>query len=123
MKKSLRDRRGVALTVVLVVAVLLTLISGFVLMLGYNKRRLTLTGGRKAQIYFHAKAGMVDAMWRIRTNYTNGLAPAGSFTTPAYNPNAYSLDTDGNGTMDVTVDIGSVGANGVRTIQSNGLDA
>ena len=55
--------------------------------------------------------------WRLRTD------PGGVFATngPAYNPPAYSLDIDGDGVNDVTVDIGATTAQG-RLIESTGKD-
>jgi Tfp pilus assembly protein PilX len=121
LARKLNDK-GMALVVVIVVVIMLALLAGYVTQLGYNQRRLSDTaGGRRAKIYYNAQAGVVHANWRIRTNYTAGLVPAGSFLVDAYDPNPYSIDVDGDGTMDCTVDIGPVAA-GRRSISATGLD-
>ena len=120
---DMKKQDGVALTVVAIVIVLLTLVTAFAANMGYNqKRMLDAFSGRRIKIYYRAMAGVVDASWRIRTNYTTGLAPAGSFTTAAYNPNSYALDVDNDGTMDTDVDIGAADAQGARPINSTGRD-
>ncbi len=117
--------KGMALSIVIVVIIMLALIAGYAAQLGYNQRRLTdISGGRRAKVYFLAQAGVIDANWRIRNNYTVGLSPVGSFTNDNYNPNAYSVDVNNDGTNDVTVDIGAV-TNALtkqRSISSTGLD-
>ena len=120
-----QNDKGVALALVVVVMIMLGLIATYATQLGYNQRRLTESmGGKRAKIYYRAQAGVVNAQWRIRTDYTAGLAPAGNFTTDAYDPGAYQLDVDGNGTNDCTVDIGPVtnAATKQRAILSTGID-
>ena len=119
------NNKGLALTIVMIVIIMLAIISAFSTNLGFNqKKMIDANSGRRAKIYFKAQAGVVDANWRIRTDYTVGLAPAGSFTTDAYNPGPYLLDVDQNGTNDVSVDIGPVNnaATKSRQILSTGLD-
>jgi len=114
-----------ALTVVIIIIIMLGLLATYVTQLGYNQRRLSDTaGGRRAKIYYRAQAGLVDANWRIRTNYTASLSPVGSFLVDGYDPGAYQLDVDGDGTNDTSVDIGPVtnAATRQRSILSTGLD-
>lgn len=126
MAQRLNDK-GVVLVIAIVVIVLLALLAGYATQLGYNQRRLSdAGGGRRAKIYYRAQAGVVDANFRIRTNYTAGLTPviAGGFLVDTYDPNPYPLDVDGDGTMDCQVDIGPV-TNPLtkqRGVSSTGLD-
>ncbi len=117
------NKNGIALTVVIVVLMILVMMAGYILSLGYNRRRVVdAASGTRAKIYYRAQAGVYDANVRIRKNYTVGLVPAGSFLTPAYDPGAYNIDVDGNGTNDCTVNIGPVNvATGRRQIDSMGL--
>ena len=127
-----QNDKGMALTVAIIIIILLGLLAGYMTQMGYNQRRLADTaGGRRAKAYYRAQAGLVDANWRIRTNYTgtttytgSALNPPGSFAVDAYNPNAYQMDLDGDGSNDVDVDIGPV-TNALtkqRDIRSIGLD-
>jgi hypothetical protein len=124
------------MTIVMMIIVVLTLLAGFAVNYGYNKRRiLDVSSGRRDIINYRAEAGLVDALTRIRLNATAGLSPAGSFLTPTYDPAPYQLDVDGGGTVnattkicsadcDVEVDIGPVtnALTGARSINSTGLD-
>ena len=122
-RPDIKNQAGVALTIVVIVIVLLTLVTAFVANLGYNQKRMVdASSGRRIKIYYRAMGGAVDASWRIRTDYTVGLAPVGTFTNPAYNPGPYALDVDANGTMDTDVDIGPADAAGVRPVSSVGRD-
>ena len=132
----LKDERGVALTVAVVIIIVLTLLAGFAVNFSYNKKRMVdLGSGKHDVINYRAQAGLVDAMTRIRLNATAGLSPAGDFTDPDYDPQSYQLSVDGRGTVnavtklcssgcDTTVDIGPVtnAATGQRSIKSDGLD-
>ena len=122
---KIQDKRGIALTVVVVVMIVMAILSTYAMNLGYNQKLLTdQSSGRRAKIYYRAQAGLVHAYWRIRVNNTAGLAPAGSFATDAYNPGPYTLDVDGDGVNDVSVDIGPVTdpATKQRAILATGLD-
>ena len=116
--------KGFAMTIVSAALVTTALLSGYVANFAYNKHKLIVsTSNLRIKIFYRAKAGTLDAIVRIRTNYTVGLSPAGSFTTPTYNPGMYSLDVDENGVNDTQVDIGPVDpATGLRPIVSKGLD-
>lgn len=123
-----RNDRGMALTVVMIIVIMLALLAGYMTQMGYNQRRLADTaGGRRAKVYYRAQAGLVEAAWRIRENHTAGLTPASAlgFNDDTYNPNPYQIDIDGDGSMDATVDISQVTAGSTtrqRQIQSTGLD-
>ncbi len=115
--RPLNDK-GVALSLVVIIVIILGLLATFVTMLGYNQKKLSdAAGGRRAKIYYRAQAGVTEAGWRIRENI------GGSFTTDTYDPAAYSIDVDGDTVNDCTIDIGP--ANAVtkqRAIASTGLD-
>jgi hypothetical protein len=81
------------------------------------------SSGRRAKIYFLAQAGVVEASSRIRNDYTVGLSPAGSFAVDAYDPNPYSIDVDGDGQIDTTIDIGPANiVTKIRPINACGCD-
>ena len=92
--------RGLALSVVILIALMVMTIAGAALSLGYNLRLLAKksVSGRTAAFYY-AKAGMVDAFELIRKDAT------GEFADPAFNPPAYEIDVNGDGTADAAVDI------------------
>jgi hypothetical protein len=92
------------------IVAMLAAMAGYITNLSYNQRLLAKTAGGSGSIvsFYHAKAGLVNASWRIRTNTFGGLTPPGQFTTDAWNPNPYNLDVNGDGTNDTTVDIGPV---------------
>ena len=114
--------KGVVLTVVIVIIIVLASLTLYVTTLTYNQKKLAdSAGGRRSKVYYRAQAGVIDANWRIRTNYTAGI-PVGNFrTNPNYSP-TYSIDVDGDGTNDCQVTIGAVDASGKRPITSQGLD-
>ncbi len=131
------NEKGVALLVVITFATVIALIAAYVLRLSYNQaRQVDAVSIRHTMINYRAQAGVVDAMWRIRTNPTPPIpgAPAGSsFTTAAYDPPAYFIDIDTDtatatesAASDVSIDIGPVitagNAIGTRRIVSAGLD-
>ncbi len=118
------NSKGVALTLSIVIIIILALLATFVTTLGYNQRKLSdALGGRRAKVYYRAQAGVVEAGWRIRENYTTGLNPGGSFATDTYDPFPYSIDVDGDGANDCVIDIGAaIPASKQRVIASTGLD-
>lgn len=121
MRPSRGRQEGMILTVVVIVLTMITLLGGFVLNLAYNQYRLSgELGIKRAVAQARARAGIVDAQWRIRTD------PDGLFTAngPTYDPAAYTLDTDADGTDDVTVDITAVIDGGrTRRIVATGIDS
>ena len=129
LKIKAGNERGVALIVVVVVVLMLTAIAGYMMQLGFNQRKLTqIAGGQRAKTYFRAQAAIVEANWRIRTDYTAGLAPGGvapfNFANDLYDPGSKDIDVDGNGTMDARFDIGPANpVTKVREILATGLDA
>lgn len=128
MSLSLRNSKGAALTVVIIVIIMLTLLSAFAMNMGYNRQRLMkLNGASKAVAFYRARAGVVDAYWRLQNNIgppngANGAPPnqPGFFTGWPGAVGPYTLDVDGDGSLETTVNIGAVGANGLRNISANG---
>ena len=133
------DERGVVITIVVISLLMMTMIAGFAALLAYNQNRLLgAITGRRILSYYRSQAGVVDAIWRIRSNFTTGLsAVAGTvnFNDPTFDPAIYGLDIDVNppqiknlgvpaeaALADVRVDIGAVGANGSRPIEATGID-
>ena len=112
------------MVVVIVIITMLTLIGAFMTKMTYNQRTLvSVTSGKRVQVYYRAQAGVVDAHWRIRTNYTGAPMGGGDFTNPAFDPPPYSVDmAPADGNNDFTVDMGPVNASGLRPISSTGLD-
>ncbi len=111
------------MTLVVIVLVILTLLAGYIVNLGYNRKRVVdAASGTRAKIYFRAQAGIHDATARIRMNYTGAqsdpglpgpeaptpaLTPlGGNFLDPNYDPDPYLIDVDANGVMDTQVNIG-----------------
>ena len=67
MRPLIKNFKGEALTVVMMVLVMLAVVSATVMSLGYNQRRLQQTaGGGKIIAYYNARAGVVDAFWRLQ---------------------------------------------------------
>ena len=96
----MHDERGIAMTIVVMTILLLTLVAGSVLTVGYHQRLLSRSVDGKMKAFYWAHAGLVDAQERIRRN------PA-PFNNPTYNDPPYTLDLDGALPLnDVTVDIG-----------------
>ncbi len=113
------------MSIVLIVLIMLALLAVYIASFSYNQRVfMDRNSSQRIKIYYRAKAGVVNAHWRIRTNYTAGLSPGGSFATDAYDPAPYSLDVDGDGVYDTTVDIGPVtnAATKQRAINATGLE-
>ena len=122
--RPLRDlgSKGMALTIVMIIAIILALLAGYATNSSFNQRKVVdNASGHRAKVYYCAQAGVVDANWRIRSNYTTD---AGTYNNNAYDPPPYTLDVDGNGVADCSVDIGPVvnAAKGNRQILSTGLD-
>lgn len=127
------NEKGVALLVVITFATVISLIAAYVLRLSYNQaRQVDAVSIRRTMNNYRAQAGVVDAMWRIRTN-TIPPGSAGSFLTPTFDPLPYFInvndDTASAGELaasNVRVDIGPVitigNAIGTRRIVSAGLD-
>ena len=128
-KNGLRnDSKGVALVIVIMVIIMLTLLGGFAANLAYNQRRLLdIASGRHIRNYYAAQAGVVDASWRIRTNYTGATSCTpgglgGDFTNVNYSP-TYLCDLNNDGVMIASITIGPANlSTGVRQIKSEGLD-
>lgn len=119
-------RKGVALTVAMMMMVCTSILAGYALQAGWNIRKLSMSAGSKRdKIYWAARAGVVHARWRIRVNNTAGLAgaPMIGFNDPNWNPPAYQLDIHNppDGIWDVEIDIGNV-INGVRNIDARARD-
>ena len=90
-----RDEKGMALTIVIVITLIIVLLAGYILNLSYNKTRLVNTVGvKRTRTYYRAQAGVVDAFWRIRVN--KPAEGAGSFKDPAFAPPPYFIDIDTN---------------------------
>ena len=121
--------KGAAMTIVIILVIIMAFLATLVTIMSYNQKKLSQSvSGRRAKIYYRAQAGVVEANWRIRENYTVGLVNGGggaSFIDDAYDPQAYSIDTDGDSVNDCTIDIGpkTGGPAGRRAISSVGLDA
>jgi len=143
----LNNQRGVVLTVVIVVSVILVLAAGYIMGLGYNQKRIMdQLSGRRMRAYYRAQGGMVDALFRLRTNSMGlGLGgvptiggtggPPDDFTNPNFDPQPYFINvktdtasTDGSLPYDVKVDIGPVQQapglpdTGFRKIELTGKD-
>ena len=100
-----RREQGMVMTVVIILIMIITLLTGYVLTVAYNHRRLAgSVGGARMRAAAFAQAGVVDAQWRIRTD-PGGFFAAGG---PAYDPAPYNIDVDGDGNNDVSVDISAV---------------
>ncbi len=101
------NEKGVVLTVVIIVTLMVVLIAGYVMTMAYNQKRLSnAVSGRRIRAYYRAQAGVVDAQWRLRTNTTTGLVAsplssgARDFNNPLFDPLPYSLNLTTN-TMNV----------------------
>jgi Tfp pilus assembly protein PilX len=130
MKNNLNSN-GMALTIVMITLILLSLVAAYALNLSYNQHKLFQSStGKRVKIYYAAQAGAVDAEWRIRTNAVaatcsgacNSWSSSGGDFTAAGSTASYALDIDGDGVNDVVVAIGAVNANGLRPIDSTGID-
>ena len=94
------DSKGVALTVVVVVLVMMALLSAYVSTLGFHQRKITdAASGGRTKIFYRAKAGVVDATWRIRVNYFQGQIPPNTFLNANWDPPVYNLDVDRTASM------------------------
>ncbi|HTL69850.1 MAG TPA: hypothetical protein VL404_01020 [Candidatus Eisenbacteria bacterium] len=100
-----RGERGMVMTVAILAVTMIALLAAYVLTVAYNHRRLAQSvGGVRMRAAMYAQAGVVDAQWRLRTDPGGTFAAGGT----AYDPPAYSLDVNGDGTNDVSVDISAV---------------
>ena len=117
------------MAVVTVIIVMLGILTGFITQLSYNQKKISdAASGRRAKLYYLAQAGAVEASWRIRVNRTTALTNNGtgtSFTDDGYNPAPYSIDVDGDGTMDTTIDIDAVVTTALknRPVRAAGCDS
>ena len=76
---------GVALTVVLIIITVLSLLVWSVLALAYNQKLMVdRVNARHTRAEARAQAGLVNARWRIRTNFGR----EGGYE-PATDPDAY----------------------------------
>ena len=92
---------GFALTATVIAILLMVILAATALLLASNMRQIQdrfLAGRTRA--YYYAQAGTVDAQWRIRTNLGDEYGPADD-------PPSYTVDVNGDGRADVTVDIGA----------------
>lgn len=110
------NRRGIALTLVIIIIVSVSMVTAAALTFGYNQRLAARkVVSSRTEAYFFASAGLVDAGEAIRRD------AGGNFADPAFNPAPYSLDVDGDRVDDVTVDIGPRDpATGLRRILATG---
>lgn len=93
---------GFALTAVIIAIFMMMVLASAVLLYAYNIRRLQDSlAGLRTLAYYNANAGIVDAQWRIRTNYQGNFDPGDP------DPPSYTLDVNGDSLPDVTVDIGA----------------
>ena len=132
------DQSGAALGVVIFFTTMIIFIAAYVLSLGYNQtKQVNAVGTQRTKIYFRSQAGIIDAMWRIRTDTPPPAGPSGSFATASFDPNPYYIDIDHDTysatevtdtvdptkNSDVKVDIGTRNAaTSLRSIDSTGLD-
>lgn len=117
MKLHRLGRSGIAMTITIILIIASTLLAAAALSVGYQYRRLREgVGALHAQSYYRAQAGVVDARWRIRNNI------GANYLVAATDPAPYTLDIDGDGTVDVTVDIGPADGGGLRRILATGRD-
>lgn len=124
---------GAALTAAIVVITILSALAAFALSFAFNQQRLMNSLSRGyTKAHFAAQAGVVNAHWRIRKNYTTDIG-GGSFANPLFNPPVYYIDIDANTIStiqntnhDVSVDIGPVNTTGpfqgLRDISAVGND-
>ncbi len=129
---KLHNERGIALTLVLMTALIISAMLAAAIMSSYNQKRVTnKVTTERTQSYYFAQAGVVDAFWRIRNDQD---VFGGTFTVPTYDPPPYFLDVDNDVAQtamfpgaDVSVDISAQDTNvasprfGLRTIDSTGI--
>lgn len=135
------NSKGIALLVVIMIIVTLAMAAAYSMSVGYNQQNVVnAAGGKRVVVENAAQAGMVDAMWRIRTGYrgtttytTAPLPPPGfpvpplamtfDFSTvPAYNP-TYFMDLNVDGTVDVVVTIGPAVLNATTGVMQRAINA
>ena len=119
---KLSGQKGVALTAVVIILIMLGVLSAIALNLAYNQRRLVNNSGAGQTVaYYRARGGLVDAYWRLQNNVGPPPDNTPGFWGPAVQA-AYNLDIDGNGADDtgVTVGLPAVGTN-VRSVTTRDL--
>ena len=123
MTLNLRNHeKGEALTIVLIVVILLAIISATLMTLGYNQRKLQQKAvGGQIIAYYYARAGVVDAFWRLQRDIGPG-GEADYFTTGAGSTaeTVYARDVDGILGNDVNITIGLPNA-GLRQITTSDI--
>ncbi len=137
IKKYSNDQRGAALLVAIIVIVMVTGLAATFMRMAYNMKLVMygVSGGR-TYAHYRAQAGIVDAQFRLRTNYLNGLAspapPANGFRDPTYAVSYYITIGMGYGGAQINytpgatrIDISAAAGgtvNGVRTITAIGRE-
>ena len=124
-----KRQAGFAMGVVMVTMLILALVSGYLASIGASQRRLMgSVSGKRTAVYYRAHAGVVHGHWRIRAGWEaagtgfTACNPAGDFSNPAYTCD-YSLDVNGDGTMDTSVRIeAETNATKQRRVIATGLD-
>ena len=82
-----KQSKGLALTLVILIILMVTFVGGAAMSLGYNQRLLVKKAvGSRTRAYYYAKAGIVDAFELLRKD------PGGKFTDPKFDPDPYTLD-------------------------------
>lgn len=127
------DQKGLALTAAIVLLFMFVILASVTLNAAYNKSRLMQhVDGKRIEAYYAAKAGIVDAHWRLMANYVEDISPDPdnyNFNKADWNPPAYYMDLDTDksnvhmskeGGDDVEVDIGpKIG--GFRSIETRAV--
>lgn len=118
MKRRFKNEKGLTLTFAVLMTTLTMILAAWALDYTYNtKRIMDSASGYELQATTKAEAGIVHAYWELR------MDPDGLYRNPAYDPPAYWLDLDGDGGMDVQVDISAVNVQGLRKIEASGTSA
>jgi hypothetical protein len=127
---NLRGEKGVVLGMVFLFTAMCSLLVAYSLQQGFQHASLTTQVSReRTQNYYHAQAGVVNAYWRIRVNFTGDIG-GGSFLNATFNPAPYFIDIDTDtvhmtqtATDDIRVDIGPANPGTfLRPITSTGLN-
>ncbi len=135
LRAASTNQRGAALLVAVIVILMVTALSAVFLRMAYNMKILMygISGGR-TYAYYRAQAGIIDAQYRLRTNFLTGLTspPANGFLDPTYAPTYFISLTLGYGGAQTTYTPGSTrvqisaaagnSPNGVRTITALGRE-
>ena len=138
------SQRGAALTIAIIVIIIVSLLVVYALSAGFHQALFAgkLGGASQIQRYWTARAGVVDATWRIRHNVVSldtgelgSGAPGNSFVEALFDPPTYYLDLDTDqtsitpltGARIAKIDIGPVNTGGgsyptdVRKIESTAV--